>query len=291
MAQESSASQFHRKNFDGLQRVSIPDEWFEVYQITANLFAIHEPRHYEETVISLMTDEHVAVLIDTGCGIGNLRKVVEQLTDKPVTVINTHTHLDHVGSNHQFADIAMFDHPSTRSIAQRGIPEHRMRSEILAENLVTPPWPAGFGEGKLPLAPFTVHHWLHDGDRMKLGSFDFEVIFTPGEAADHVCLLERNSRVLFCGDILLEGPVWTHLDDGNLTDLVSSYIRLSNYYDQFDHLMPAHNRPWLDKSLLPRTQQGAERVLAGEAEPQDIVDPWGRQLRLYSFEGFGILTR
>ena len=39
-----------------------------------------------------------------------------------------------------------------------------------------------------------------------------EVIHAPGEAPDHICLLDRADRVLFCGDILLDGPVWTHLE-------------------------------------------------------------------------------
>ena len=42
-------------------------------------------------------------------------------------------------------------------------------------------------------------------------------------------------------------------EGGSLRDLNSSYRRLMNYFHEFDHLMPGHNQPWLDKNLLPGT--------------------------------------
>jgi glyoxylase-like metal-dependent hydrolase (beta-lactamase superfamily II) len=108
---------------------------------------------------------------------------------------------------------------------------------------------------------------------------------------DHICLLDRAERILFCGDILLHGPVWTHLEGGSLKDLVTSYERLMTYFEEFDYLMPSHNEPWLDKELLPEALTGAKRILSGQAESQDVIDPWNRQLKQYSFDRFQILTR
>jgi hypothetical protein len=54
--------------------------------------------------------------------------------------------------------------------------------------------------------------------------------------------------------------------------------------------MPGHNQPRLDKDLLPETLEGAEKVLSGQAEPREIVDPWNRRLKQYSFGRFQILT-
>lgn len=280
-----------RPGYSGFKRISLGEDWFEVYEIAANLFAFHEPRHYEETIVNLVIGEDRAALIDTGCGIGNLRQAVEEITDKPVIVVNTHTHLDHLGGNRQFDDIAMFDHPLSRRIAEEGVSHQILHTEILAENLVTPPWPRGFDPGGLALPPFEVRRWLREGDRIDLGGRDLEVIHTPGEAPDHICLLDRTGRILFCGDILLQGPVWTHLEGGSVEDLVTSYRRLMGSFEDFDHLMPGHNRPWLDKDLLPETLAGAEQIVAGQAEFREIVDPWNRRLRQYSFGRTEILTR
>src|SRR5438067_11227169 len=104
-------------------RIAIEDDWFGVLKISDYLYAISEPRHYEHTVLNLLIGDRHAVLIDTGCGIGNLRRVIESLTEHSVTVINTHTHLDHLGSNNQFSDIVMFDHPRSRRISRDGKPQ------------------------------------------------------------------------------------------------------------------------------------------------------------------------
>jgi glyoxylase-like metal-dependent hydrolase (beta-lactamase superfamily II) len=277
--------------WSNFKRISIPEDWFEVYQIATNLFVFYEPRHYEETIVNLVIGQQKAALIDTGCGIGNLRKAVETVTDKPVIVINTHTHLDHLGSNRQFEEIAMFDHPLAHRVAEEGVSQQVMQTEILAENLVTKPWPQGFNPSGFALPPFKVSHWLRDGDRLDLGGRDLEVIYTPGEAVDHICLLDRVDRLLFCGDILLHGGVWTHLEGGSLKDLIASYRRLMDYFDEFDHLMPSHNEPWLDKDLLPETLTGAEKVISGQADFREITDPWNRRLKKYSFGQFAIIIR
>jgi glyoxylase-like metal-dependent hydrolase (beta-lactamase superfamily II) len=106
--------------WSNFKEISISDDWFKVYEIAANLFVFYEPRHYEQTLVNLIIGRERAALIDTGCGIGDLRKAVKAVTDKPVVVINTHTHPDHLGSNYQFGDVAMFDHPLAHRVAENG---------------------------------------------------------------------------------------------------------------------------------------------------------------------------
>src|SRR5262249_13684333 len=133
MTDNSHAIPKHGPEYSNFKRILLSEDWFEAYQITDNLFVFYEPRHYEETIVNLVIGEHKAALIDTGCGIGNLRKAVEEVTDKPVVVINTHSHPDHLGSNHQFDEIAMFDHPLSRRVAGEGISQQILRRDILAE--------------------------------------------------------------------------------------------------------------------------------------------------------------
>lgn len=273
------------------KKIATAEDWFEAYQITDNLFVFCERRHAESTIVNLIVGEQRAALVDTGCGIGRLRPLVEQVTKKPVVVINTHTHPDHLGGNCEFDEVAMFDHPRSRRAAEIGVSPEILHEEILADNLVSGPWPSGFDPSSCSPGSFRVDRWLRDGDRVDIGGRHLEVIFTPGEAPDHICLLDEVDRILFSGDILLRGPVWTHLDGGSLNDLTASYSRLIERYDAFDHLMPSHNDFWLDKHLLPETLDGAKRVLRGEVRPIERTDRWNRRINEYSFPGFSITTR
>ena len=89
-----------------LQRI-IMEDWFTVENITDDTFAISEYGHWEETHCYLLCGSQRAVLIDTGLGIANIRKVVDKLTNLPVTAVSTHVHWDHIGGHRYFQHIAV----------------------------------------------------------------------------------------------------------------------------------------------------------------------------------------
>ena len=91
-----------RPAYASLERVPVTEDWFEVYRIQPDLYAIYEPGHFQEVISYLITGSEKALLVDTGLGMGNIRKVVEELTSLPVLVMNTHTHFDHIGGNALF---------------------------------------------------------------------------------------------------------------------------------------------------------------------------------------------
>ena len=279
-----------RPAYSRLKRIQMRTDWFEVYEIEPDCYVFYEPRHCEEAVSSLVTGDQRAALIDTGCGIGDLDRAVRQVTDKPVVVINTHTHTDHIGGNPQFDNIQMFDHPVSRRVALQGVSHEIMQEEILHEDLVNGPWPEHFNPKGYFLSPFKVSRWLKEGDRIDLGNRDLEVIHTPGEAVDHISLLDRKGRFLFCGDLVVSGAVWTHLEGGSLAQLRESYIKLLDRADAFDRLMPSHNEPCLDKEYLTESLAGTDAILSGRADCRTITDPWGKRLKQYDFSRFSILT-
>jgi glyoxylase-like metal-dependent hydrolase (beta-lactamase superfamily II) len=53
---------------------------------------------------------------------------------------------------------------------------------------------------------------LRDGDTIRMGDGDFEVIHTPGHSSDSICLYNEAEGVLFAGDspLLLTSPTGTH---------------------------------------------------------------------------------
>jgi Metallo-beta-lactamase superfamily len=98
-----------RPEYGKLEKVDQPDAWFDVYRIRPGVFAIYEPHQSEEVISYLVLGKNKGVLFDTGMGISNIRNVVDHLTKLPVSVINSHTHNDHVGDNWRFNDIYVMD--------------------------------------------------------------------------------------------------------------------------------------------------------------------------------------
>ena len=280
-----------KSSFGRFKKISSSSDWFEIYEVTPRHFVFYEPYHFEESISNLVIGDDLAVLIDTGCGIGNLRKAVKEITSKPIQVVNTHSHTDHIGSNCQFENVTMFDHPLSRKISKNGVPQEVMSVEIFQENLIRKPLPDKFNPKDHFLPPFHVQCWLREGDQIDLGNTILEVIHTPGEAPDHICLLDKTARILFSGDILLKGAIWTHIDGGSIAELRNSYLKLLKYFDHFDHIMPSHNETMLDKNLVKNSLQAVDSILSGNSFSQTITDPWGKKLEKYSFESFSILTR
>ena len=161
----------------------------------------------------------------------------------------------------------------------------------LEEMLITPPWPRGFDLQTAGLPPFNVSRWLAHGDSLEIGGIRLKVLHTPGEAPDHICLLDLTHRILFSGDILLDGPVWAHLEGGDVHALHESYHLLMQHYDEFDIIMPSHNAPSQSKDLLDLALATTSDILAGKALPQHGVDPWGRSYKRYGSGRISILTR
>ena len=83
--------------------------WFTTEIIDKDTFAISEYRHWEETHCYLLCGTKKAILIDTGLGVANIKKVVDSLTSLPVTAITTHTHWDHIGGHKYFDIIAVHE--------------------------------------------------------------------------------------------------------------------------------------------------------------------------------------
>jgi glyoxylase-like metal-dependent hydrolase (beta-lactamase superfamily II) len=103
-----------RPAYKTLKRLEVKDGWFEVYGVAPGVYAIYEPHQWEEVISYLVVGTRRAVLFDTGMGIANIDQPVARLTQLPVSVLNSHTHHDHVGDNWRFASVLGLDTAFTR---------------------------------------------------------------------------------------------------------------------------------------------------------------------------------
>ena len=75
------------------------DNIYEYTKIRDNIWQIEEDN---SVCCTLVKGSEMAVLIDTGYGVRNLREFVEKNITTPYIVINSHGHPDHIGGNHWF---------------------------------------------------------------------------------------------------------------------------------------------------------------------------------------------
>src|SRR3954463_15227779 len=69
-----------RPAYAEFERVPVKSDWFEVYRVAPNVYAIYEPHQWEEVISYLILGSKRAILFDTGMGIANIKAVVEELT-------------------------------------------------------------------------------------------------------------------------------------------------------------------------------------------------------------------
>ena len=140
----------------------------------------------------LLEGDEKALLVDTGWGCGDLRRYVEGLTDKQLTVVNTHGHLDHAGGNGWW-------------------PEIHMHADAAADADHLPP----MAERREPPFPGYRKIFVDDGFVFALGGRDVEVITIAAHAAGSIALLDRETGMLFCGDEVESGQVLLFDHDSN----------------------------------------------------------------------------
>jgi glyoxylase-like metal-dependent hydrolase (beta-lactamase superfamily II) len=155
------------------------------------------PPHTQQ--IGLLIGTKRAAVIDTGLGLADLRKYVEQFTDLPIIVLNTHGHLDHVGANQLFdmAYLAKEDEAtmlaSTRAARLRGYSEFNAGNQEMIDFAT---------RSMVDDKPFK-YGFVKDGDKIDLGGLEIEVIGFPGHTPGSMAYLDRQHKVVFTGDSVL----------------------------------------------------------------------------------------
>jgi glyoxylase-like metal-dependent hydrolase (beta-lactamase superfamily II) len=147
-------------------------------------------------------------LVDAGAYDGVVDEIRRHVDDLKRVVL-THQHGDHVEQLDAVVDA--FD-PDVYAFAQ-----HRLRT-----------------------------HDLSDGDYVRIGDDDFDVVFTPGHASDHVSLV--SDAALFSGDVVVH-------DDGAFDD--GSFGRTDMTGQSRERLVGSI------RELLNRMPEGVEQMYAG----------------------------
>lgn len=271
-----------RPEYKALQRVPVSDPWFEVYKVAPGTFAIYEPHQAEEIISYLILGTKQAVLFDTGMGISSISKVTKQLTGKPVVVLNSHTHNDHVGGNWEFPYVFAMDTDFTRKNALGSRAD--AQAEI-APGQICGKLPAGFNPKAYETRRWKPFHFVHDGFKINLGARTVEIVATPGHTPDSIALIDRANGLLFTGDTYYPAPIWLYRPETDIDAYVASVKRLAALAPKVKMVLGAHNIPVADPDVLPKLVDAIVAVRAGKGD----VKAEGGGRAIHTFQGFKFL--
>ncbi len=282
---ESFCDNLPRPAYSQFKKHEASNDWFEVYQFEHNVWAIYEPFQWQEVISYLIIGNSSALLVDSGNGIGDIKAVVDRLTDKPVRIINTHSHFDHIGGNYQFETILS---PSTEfSISNsKGNNSQTIKTEVSTEALCKS-LPKGVTQKSHAIKPYSITAKVKDGDMIDLGGRKIEILYIPGHTDDSIALFEAESGYLWTGDSFYEGPIWLWFPETDVHAYQQSISRLAALTPQLKALFPAHNIPYSNPSLLAETDEAFQLVLAGKAKSRPYATFEGTVI--YDFDRFGFL--
>lgn len=166
---------------------------------------------YQENTYILFDESKECVIIDPGMYTGQEQNAVlnfiknEQL--KPVLLLNTHCHIDHVLGNKFISD--------TYGL----IPQfHKGELPVLT---AVPAYAPQMGI-RYEISPIP-ETFLEEKGSISFGNSRLELIFAPGHSPAHLCFYSEADKILIGGDVLFYGSIGrTDLPGGNHTMLIKN---------------------------------------------------------------------
>lgn len=254
----------------------------------------------------LLEDEGGWVLVDTGVATEPTRELWRGLFERtlggrPITrVLCTHMHPDHIGlagwitrkfacplwiSRLEYITCRMLVADTGREAPQDGVDFYRRAGwdeDALDSYRIRF---GGFGKAVSRLPDSFVR--LSDGQRIRIGGEDWEVVVGCGHSPEHACLLRLSDGVFISGDQVLPRissnvSVFPTEPEGDpLSDWIASCRKLLVRVPEEAFTLPAHNEPFHGvhvrlQALLDSHERSLDRLEKRlREEPKRAVDCFG----------------
>lgn len=263
------------------QKVTPVNDWFEIFRINDTTYALLEPHHDEEVFSYLLLGADKAALIDTGMGIANIKVEIEELTNLPVIVLNTHTHFDHTGDNFRFNEIACFDHSFEIDNLNIG------HGNQFCSNFMHPTsyrnLPPGFAPEGYQIKPSKITRKLNHLDEIDIGNRVLKIHHTPGHSPGSICIEDKNHKLLYTGDTYYRGTLVSHLPGSNYSDYIKSIDYLRSIAKDIKALCPGHNECFAPLDEIDELHETLSKIKREQFEYTSSADS-----RFYQFDYFNI---
>ena len=201
-------------------RIATKEGWYETRHVGDGVTHIHEPfiKAFYRCNIWHVRGRDRDMLVDSGMGVVSLAEQVPVVAERPCLAVASHTHFDHIGSHHEFAERLV--HRDEAALLALPTREATLAERYVSDDIFTrlPPPPYSSKAYTVRAAPAT--RTVLDGDVIELGDRHFEVIHAPGHSPGEIMQWGAAGGILFSGDAVYDGPL---VDDAYHSD-VAAYV-------------------------------------------------------------------
>ena len=167
---------------------------------------------FSENTFIVYDDTKECIIIDPGCYEKNERKELEKyISDnnlKPIMLINTHCHIDHVFGNQFVCKRWGLD-----------LQINKLDLDILKNNVELAQL---YGFENYEISPMP-KKFLNENDKINFGNSTLTIILTPGHSPGHISLYSSKEKIIISGDVLFNNGIGrTDLPGGNYDTLIKS---------------------------------------------------------------------
>lgn len=190
--------------------------WFGKKALDPALTLITEPfvHPYMSANIWHLKGRDIDLLVDTGMGICPLAPEIDTPAGKPLLVVATHIHLDHVGSLHEFAERAGPRQSAAEFARMDDAVTYAQEFRELEGAVSRLPYP-GWSQEAYRIEPAPLTRVLTEGDIVDLGDRRFIVLHLPGHSPDSIALFDERDGLFFSGDAIYDDTLLDDLPDSD----------------------------------------------------------------------------
>ncbi|MBK5285264.1 MAG: MBL fold metallo-hydrolase [Bacteroidia bacterium] len=198
---------------------------------------------FDENTYILSDETHECIIIDPGCYGEDEEKALEsfitEMQLKPVVLVNTHAHIDHVLGNNFICK--KYNLSPVLHILELPLLE--------AAPVYGTEWGIAMHPSPAP------ERFLKEEDVFHFGNTELKILFTPGHSPGSICLFSENEKIIISGDVLFQQSIGrTDLPGGDYDTLIRSIIEKLFVLDEKTKVFPGHGPETtidLEKKLNP----------------------------------------
>jgi len=220
----------------------------------------------------LVEGRDYALLIDSMMGFGILRDFCKTLTAKPIKLVNTHAHWDHIGGNIHFA--SCYIHHREIPILQEAVGYTKEQFFAVAKQMAQLEYQEllKLDENFADAKPMQVLP-IYDGDLFDLGDRKIEVMEVVGHTPGSIVLIDSKTRIAYAGDACNTNTLLEFPHSLPVTTYMESLLKFQKRKDDFDKLYCGHEV--LEPSIIDEAIETVARVIAGTDDRYEAIGMLG----------------